>query len=46
MSGSSSREPLTDHAEFDSLISAMANEHDADKAEAIRLQVWEDFGTE
>ena len=46
MSGSSSREPLTDHAEFDSLISAMANEHDADKAEAIRLKVWEEFGTE
>jgi adenylate cyclase len=46
MSGSSSREQLTDHAEFDSLISAMAVEHDADKAEAIRLKVWDEFGVE
>lgn len=46
MAGSSSREPLTGNAEFDSLIAAMADERDADKAEAIRLEVWEKFGTE
>lgn len=46
MAGSSSREPLTGHSEFDSLIAAMASEHDVDKAEAIRLKVWEEFGTE
>ena len=46
MAGFSSREPLTGHSEFDSLIASMANEHDADKAEAIRLKVWEQFGTE
>lgn len=28
--------PLTGHAEFDSLIAALADEHDAEKAEAIR----------
>ena len=46
MAGTSSREPLTEHAKFDSLIAAMADERDADKAEAIRLKVWEEFGTE
>lgn len=46
MAGSSSREPLTGHARFDSLIAAMADERDAEKAEAIRLEVWEEFGTE
>lgn len=46
MAGSSSREPLTGHAKFDSLIAAMADERDADKAEATRVKVWEEFGTE
>ena len=46
MAGSSSREPLTGHVAFDSLIAAMADERDHDKAEAIRLKVWEEFGTE
>ena len=46
MSGSLLREPLTDHAGFDSLIEAMANERDAEKSEAIRQQVWDEFGTE
>jgi adenylate cyclase len=46
MAGSSSREPLTGHVEFDSLIEAMANERDAEKSEAIRQQVWDEFGVE
>jgi class 3 adenylate cyclase len=37
---------LARHAEFDSLLSAMAAERDADKIEAIRVRVWEKFGTE
>lgn len=40
------REPLTGHAEFDSLIAAFANERDANKAEAIRQSIWDEFGTE
>jgi adenylate cyclase len=46
MSGSSLKEPLTGHDGFDSLIEAMANERDEDKSEAIRQQVWDEFGTE
>ena len=46
MAGSSSREPLTGHVGFDSLIGAMANERDAEKTEAIRQQVWDEFGVE
>ena len=34
------------HAEFDSLLSAMAAERDADKIEAHRVAIWEKFGTE
>ncbi len=40
------REPLTGHAEFDSLITAMAAERDADKVEALRQSIWNKFGTE
>jgi class 3 adenylate cyclase len=46
MAGSSSREPLTGHVAFDSLIGAMANERDAEKTETIRQQVWDEFGVE
>jgi hypothetical protein len=45
MAASYLREPLTGHAGFDSLIAAMADERDAEKTEAIRLKVWEKFGT-
>ena len=37
---------LTRHAEFDSLLSLMDAERDADKIEAIRVSIWEKFGTE
>jgi class 3 adenylate cyclase len=37
---------LTGHAEFDSLMAAFADEHDVDKAEAIRQQIWDKFGTD
>ena len=46
MAGSSSREPLTGHVGFDSLIGAMASERDAEKSETIRQQVWDEFGVE
>ena len=46
MAGSSSREPLTGHVEFDSLIGAMASERDTEKSETIRQQVWDEFGVE
>ncbi len=39
-------DPLTGHAEFDSMIASFADETDADKAEAIRQGIWERFGTE
>jgi len=39
-------DPLTGHAEFDSMIANFADETDADKAEAIRQGIWERFGTE
>ena len=37
---------LARHAEFDSLLSAMEAERDAETIEAIRVRVWEEFGTE
>ena len=36
--------PLTGHAEFDSLIAELADEYDAEKAEAIREGIIEKFG--
>lgn len=39
-------EPLTGHPEFDSLIARFADETDAEKAEAIRQQIWTRFGTD
>ena len=46
MAGSSHKQPLTGHTQFDSLMAAFANEHDAGKAEVIRQQIWDEFGTE
>ncbi len=38
-------DPLTGHTEFDSMIASFADEKDPDKAEAIRQDVWDRFGT-
>lgn len=38
--------PLTGHTEFDLLIAALADEHDAEKAEAIREGIVDKFGVE
>ncbi len=38
-------DPLTGHSEFDSMIAGFADETDPDKAEAIREEVWNRFGT-
>jgi class 3 adenylate cyclase len=38
--------PLAGHAEFDSLIARLADEHDADKAEVIRAQIIDRFAVE
>jgi adenylate cyclase len=46
MAESSIIEALTGHDRFDSLIARMADEHDADKAEAVRESIWDEFGTE
>jgi class 3 adenylate cyclase len=46
MAGSSIIEALTGHDRFDSLIARMADEHNADKAEAVRQSIWDEFGTE
>ena len=46
MAGSSIIEALTGHDRFDLLIAQMADEHDADRAEAIRQSIWDEFGTE
>jgi len=46
MAGSSTKTPLTGHAEFNTLIEGMAEERDADKSEAIRQRIWDEFGTE
>ncbi len=45
MAESSHKGPLTGHNRFDSLIAAMADEHDAEKAEEIRQTIWDEFGT-
>ena len=37
---------LAQHAEFDSLLSVMSVERDADKIEALRVSIWEKFGTQ
>jgi len=39
-------EPLTGHAEFDDLIAAFSDEPDPERAEAIRLDIWEKYGVE
>lgn len=39
-------DPLTGHAEFDSMIARFSDEPDADKAEAVRQSIWERFGTD
>jgi class 3 adenylate cyclase len=39
-------EPLTGHAEFDDLIAKFAEEPDADRAEGIRRDIWNRYGTE
>jgi class 3 adenylate cyclase len=46
MAGTQDIEPLTGHAEFDSLITAFADERDANKSEDLRQGIWEKFGTE
>ncbi len=38
-------DPLTGHTEFDSMIASFSDETDPDKAEAIREEVWDRFGT-
>jgi class 3 adenylate cyclase len=37
---------LTGHAEFDSLMATFADEPDVEKAEAVRQQIWDEFGTD
>ena len=39
-------EPLTGHDEFDSLIARFSDEPDPDRAEEIRLAIWDRFGVE
>ena len=39
-------EPLTGHDEFDDLIAKFSDEADAAKAEQIRSDIWDKFGTE
>ena len=46
MADTAHTEPLTGHVEFDSLIAILADEHDAEKAEAIREVVIDKFGVE
>ncbi len=46
MSVASLTEPLTGHAEFDSLITAMAETDDPSEAEKIRVRIWDKFGAE
>lgn len=38
-------DPISGHAEFDSMIASFADETDPDRAEAIRQQIWDRFGT-
>ena len=46
MAEGSGKRPLTGHNEFDSMIASFADERDAEKAEAIRLAIWDRFGTD
>ena len=46
MAGSTHKGPLTGHPEFDSLMAGYADEPDVDKAEAIRQQIWDQFGSD
>lgn len=46
MAGTTFVEALTGHTEFDSLIAALADEHDADKAEKIREGILEKFAVQ
>jgi len=46
MAGFSIKASLTEHAEFDALIAAFADECDKDKSEVIRQRIWDKFGTE
>lgn len=46
MAVASLTESLTGHAEFDSLIKAMAETENSSEAEKLRLQIWDQFGTE
>lgn len=46
MPGSSQKALLGKHAEFDSLLAAMADERNADEIEAIRAAIWDRFGVE
>jgi len=46
MAGTPDIEPLTGHAEFDSLIAAFADERDTNKSKELRQAIWEKFGTE
>jgi len=39
-------EPLTGHAEFDDLIAKFADEPDPDRAEGVRREIWDRYGTE
>lgn len=39
-------EPLTGHDEFDTLIARFADEPDPERAEEIRLGIWDKYGTE
>ena len=46
MADTAHTEPLTGHVEFDSLIAKLADEYDAEKAEAIREGIIDKFGVE
>ncbi|MGI9233669.1 MAG: adenylate/guanylate cyclase domain-containing protein [Woeseiaceae bacterium] len=39
-------DPLTGHTEFDSMIAEFSDETDADKAESVRQNIWDRFGTD
>ena len=46
MGGNTFIQPLTGHAEFDALIAELADEHDAEKAEAIRAGIIDKFAVQ
>jgi len=46
MAGSSTKTPLSGHAEFDTLIEAFAEERDTARSEVIRQRIWDEFGTD